>query len=318
MYSHYRCYDEQAVCKVTDRGAKLVFVGAATLDVIATVDRFPHRDERCLAEGIIEAGGGPAATSAVTARRLGVEAAYVGVLGDDQAGDRILDGLVAEGVDVSGVIREPGGLSARSVVIVDRANGTRAICNRAGPSLRIPKQSRAANLVASAEIVHVDHVGWSPVAQLLSSAQIGPRVSVDEGNPIPDLAVNRVDLYAPTLRVLKHRYGDAVSLVLVNRAVAAGARWVVATDGSRGAAAAASGETATVPAWKSKIVSTLGAGDVFHGALVAHYSRGAELTACLRYASVAAALSCRAVDGRSGIPTHAEVSACLESAATSQ
>jgi sulfofructose kinase len=58
-------------------------------------------------------------------------------------------------------------------------------------------------------------------------------------------------------------------------------------------------------------VSTLGAGDVFHGALLAWLVRGAPLDEALRAACVAAALSTRALDGRSAIPTRDEVEANL-------
>jgi sulfofructose kinase len=50
-------------------------------------------------------------------------------------------------------------------------------------------------------------------------------------------------------------------------------------------------------------VSTLGAGDVFHGALLAFLVRGASLEEALRAANAAASLSCRALDGRTAIPT---------------
>jgi sulfofructose kinase len=56
-----------------------------------------------------------------------------------------------------------------------------------------------------------------------------------------------------------------------------------------------------------EVVSTLGAGDVFHGALLAAVRRGYLLPDCLAYANVVAALSCRGLDGRSAIPTHDEV-----------
>jgi sulfofructose kinase len=54
-------------------------------------------------------------------------------------------------------------------------------------------------------------------------------------------------------------------------------------------------------------VGTVGAGDVFHGALLAWLTRGAELADALRAANTAAALSCRALDGRSAIPTAEEL-----------
>jgi sulfofructose kinase len=56
-------------------------------------------------------------------------------------------------------------------------------------------------------------------------------------------------------------------------------------------------------------VSTLGAGDVFHGALLAAFVRGLALAEALAFANECAALSCRALDGRSAIPTLAEIAA---------
>jgi sulfofructose kinase len=50
------------------------------------------------------------------------------------------------------------------------------------------------------------------------------------------------------------------------------------------------------------VVSTLGAGDVFHGALLAQLVRDVPLPEALAAANEIAALSCRALDGRSAIP----------------
>jgi sulfofructose kinase len=62
-------------------------------------------------------------------------------------------------------------------------------------------------------------------------------------------------------------------------------------------------------------VSTLGAGDVFHGALLAAIVRGLPWPERLAYAAAAAGLSCRALDGRSAIPAHAETLAAASAAA---
>ena len=59
------------------------------------------------------------------------------------------------------------------------------------------------------------------------------------------------------------------------------------------------------------VVSTLGAGDVFHGALLAALTGGRGLGEALHYANATAGLSCRALDGRSGIPAAAQVDALL-------
>ena len=283
----------------------VVFVGAATLDAIALVESFPRPDERVVAADLVYAGGGPAATAAVAAARLGIaDVAFVGAVGDDEEGERVVAGLASEGVDTAGVRRVPGIRTGASVVVVDRMHGTRAICNRPAPRV-----SLEASELPHAAWVHADHVGWPAVAaalDLVSSTR--PRVSVDAGNPIDGFTPKGVDLYVPTIEALIKVYGNRSLDELLSAALADGARTVVATGGATGSVAAtADGERCSAPAHQIDVISTLGAGDVFHGALLAAVHRGHPLPACLEYANVVAALSCRGLDGRSAIPTHDEV-----------
>jgi sulfofructose kinase len=293
---------------------RVVCVGAATLDAIALVDWFPHCDERQVAQDVRYAGGGPAATAAVAATRLGVPAALVSAVGADAEGEQILTALRAEGVDVSGVQVLPRARSGASVVIVDAGQGTRAICTRPVPHPAVSVDGPAAALLADADWVHADHLGWPPVRQWLDTAAgaARPRVSVDGGNPIPGFRPAGVDLYVPTVEALARRYGDLPVDGLLTAALDDGARSVVATRGAAGAVAATGdGTRVAAPGHEVAPISTLGAGDVFHGALLAAVVHGMPLQACLRYANVAAALSCRGLDGRSAIPTHDEVLAAM-------
>jgi sulfofructose kinase len=298
---------------------RLVCVGSATLDAIALVDRFPHRDERQVAQDVRYAGGGPAATAAVAATRLGVPAALVSAVGSDAEGDQILAALRAEGVDVSGVQVLPTARSGASVVIVDAQQGTRAICTRPVPPPAVPPDGPGAALLAGADWVHADHLGWQPVQGWLDTATgvARPRISVDGGNPIPGFRPADVDLYVPTVEALAGCYGDLPVDDLLTAALADGAHTVVATRGAAGAVAATGdGTRVTAPGHAVAPISTLGAGDVFHGALLAAVVHGMPLQHCLHYANVAAALSCRGLDGRCAIPTHDEVLAALPASST--
>jgi sulfofructose kinase len=287
---------------------RVVFAGAAVLDAIALVGRFPLPDQRVVAEDVGDAGGGPAATAAVAAARLGLPVSFVGAVGDDEDGRSIIEGLRSESVDVSAVTVVAGARSARSVIVVDAGRGTRAICTRPGPPLKLT--GPAARMLRSAAWVHVDHVGWHPVRAVLRGCDPGsaPRLSVDAGNPVDGLEPDGVELFVPTLDALTRRYGEREVDALLDAALTGGARHVVATRGSGGSvAASADGRRWSVPGHRVGVVSTLGAGDVFHGALLSAFARKMPMSDALRYANVAAALSCRALDGRSAIPTHEEV-----------
>jgi sulfofructose kinase len=274
---------------------RVVCVGLATLDTIAAVPRHPQTDERVVASELVVAGGGPAATAAVTLARLGVATAFVGAVGDDDTGIAIREGLEAGGVDVSALGVRRGARSPQSVVLV--SGETRAIVAHPGTAGPLELSDRAMALCNEADWVHVDHVGYParPPAR---------RLSLDGGNPIADLDLVGTALYAPTEAMLESRFGTA------SDALAAGAGLVVVTRGARGVVAhTRDGDVLEVAAPPVDVVSTLGAGDVFHGALLAGLLAERPLRDALERACECAALSCRALDGRSGIPTIAEVAA---------
>lgn len=272
----------------------VVCVGAATLDTIFAVPEHPRPDGRVVASKLVRAGGGPAATAAVALARLGVRVFLVAAVGDDDAGEAIRAGLVDEGVDVSELIVEPGARSIESTILIEGEN--RTIVTFPGTLGPLELGSRARELCAGAAWTHVDQLGWPAVADL------DVRLSVDGGNPIPGLDLRRVALYAPTEEALRDAFGNA------QHALDAGADVVVKTRGAAGATAYTKhGGRVEAAAPAVDVVSTLGAGDVFHGALLAQLVRDVPLERALPAANAAAALSCRALDGRSAIPSADEL-----------
>lgn len=292
--------------------APLVFVGNATHDTIAFVERYPEADERVLVDDLVTAGGGPAATAAVAAARLGRRAAFVGSVGDDEIGEAIVAGLDAEGVDTTGLARRPGGRSATSVVVVARDGATRAILHRPADSIEL--SATGWDIVAAAAWLHVDQVGWPIVDAWWRSRTERPRLSVDAGNPVDDMLLDGIDLYVPTVSALRRRHGDRPNDELLAAARDEGAHVVVATDGARGAMVLGPDEPLFhVPAMRCGVMSTLGAGDVFHGALLAGIDRGLGRREAVEYAGAVAFASCQGLDGRSAIPDHDHTMSLLRS-----
>jgi sugar/nucleoside kinase (ribokinase family) len=275
-------------------------VGAATLDTIFALPRHPGPDDRVVASELVRAGGGPAATAAVTLARLGVPIFLVAAVGDDEAGAAIRDGLEREGVDVSEVVVAPGGRSAESAILVEADGGERTIVAFLGTLPPLELSARARELCHGSAWTHVDHIGYPAVHG------VDARLSVDGGNPVPGLDLGSVALYAPTDSALRDAFGDA------RQALAAGAELVVVTRGSAGSVVyTRDGDVVEAAALAVEPVSTLGAGDVFHGALLAQLVNGVPLADALAAANACAALSCRALDGRSAIPTAEELRSVL-------
>jgi sulfofructose kinase len=283
----------------------VVCVGAATLDTILAVPRHLAADDRVVASELVRAGGGPAATAAVALARLGVPVFLVAAVGGDDAGTAIRAGLGNEGVDVSELLIMPGARSAESAILVDAAGG-RTIAAFLGTLPPLELSARARELCREAAWTHVDHVGY-PAVQRNEL-----RLSLDAGNPVPDLDLGTVALYGPTEAALQAQFPATSPDEAAHAAVDAGADLVVVTRGSRGSfAIQGHGEPIAAPALAVEPVSTLGAGDVFHGALLAQLVNDVPLGDALAAANACAALSCRALDGRSAIPTADELESVL-------
>ena len=281
------------------------------MDTIALVQKYPGEDERVMADEISRAGGGPAAVAAVALSRLGVRSAIVGTIGDDVDGKEVLQIFEREGVDTTG-ISIGSSPTAGSVIVASREHSARAISTRQ-PVLQAPINDAARDLISSAQWLHVDHVGIKRLDEIGVSRGKGPQISFDAGYGVESFGPIIVDLFVPTDRQMALRYpGIDLAVALENDSLKAG-NTIVATQGSAGSAGfSPESGLVTAPGFKVDVTSTLGAGDVFHGALVAQIIQGFSLQDSMRRANAVAALSCRGLDGQSMIPTTNELNAYLE------
>ena len=78
--------------------AKLLGIGSALFDMLMTVEGFPKEDSKVQGIESKAQGGGPCAGALVAAGKLGIEAGYIGTLGDDAYGDFIRESLSRYGV----------------------------------------------------------------------------------------------------------------------------------------------------------------------------------------------------------------------------
>ena len=290
---------------------QVVCLGVITVDTIALVDQYPQEDERVVAQQISRAGGGPAAVAAVALSRLGIRSAIVGTIGDDADGKEVLRIFEKEGVNTSGV-SIGSTATAGSVIVASKKNSARAISTRQ-PVTQSPLNENAKKMLSAATWLHVDHVGVTRLNEAGITRGKGPQISFDAGYGVENFDPSLVDLFVPTDRQMALRYpGVSLSVALENDSTKAG-NTVVATQGSAGSSGY-SPETGLVSAsgFKVEVTSTLGAGDVFHGAFIAQIIQGFELSQALRRANAVAALSCRGLDGQSMIPTTAELNSFLE------
>jgi ribokinase len=86
-----------------------------------------------------------------------------------------------------------------------------------------------------------------------------------------------------------------------------GFKTVVVTIGENGCLCGSKDKVFHSPGFKVKVVDTTGAGDVFHGAFIYGLLKRWSMRKTARFANACAALKCRKLGGRAGIPILNEV-----------
>lgn len=291
-----------------------VGVGYTALDYLGVVPHFPEEDKKLELRELLIQGGGPTATAIVTARRLGLSASFIGKVGDDALGERMLSELGAEGVDCSSVIVEEGAHSQFAFIMVDEGTGARTILWTRGSLSRIEPSEVDLDLVASAGALLVDSLEPAgALAAARAARDVGIPVVIDAGTlrdgvaellPLCDFIVAS-EVFAGQISG-----GGGVDRAL-RTMFARGPEVAVVTLGERGCAALSGDGMIEVPGLSVRAVDTTGAGDVFHGAFLYAVLQGWDPYRMCLFSNAVAAMKCRRPGGRAGIPGRAEALAFL-------
>ena len=113
---------------------RVACVGITVMDRIYYVEGLPTESGKYVARNYTEVGGGPAATAAVAAARLGAQVDFIGRVGDDDTGNSLLAELESWGVNTRYTKRYNQAKSSQSPIMVD-TKGERIIINYPSPDL---------------------------------------------------------------------------------------------------------------------------------------------------------------------------------------
>lgn len=299
----------------------VVGIGCCAVDYFAVVPHYPENDTKVEMAQFAKQGGGLVGTALVAASRLGAKARYIGHVGDDELCQFMVSELERDGVDTGRVVVEPGGATFFAFCVVDASTSKRTIywTGRDVPELAAD-HIRPAD-ITSTKFLHVDGFDMDAALQACRWArEAGVTVVVDAEVHHDRMAelVDLCDVIIPSEEFActvtgEGNYRDAARALYEAQAKISSDRVVVVTAGTQGCFGACRDGEFHQPAFNVEAVDTTGCGDVFHGAFIYAMLQEWDLASCARFASATAALKCRRLGGRAGIPTKAEVDAFLVS-----
>jgi sulfofructose kinase len=295
---------------------KILCAGIAVQDIVMRVENFPAPGTKVAASEFIITGGGCAANAAVAIARLKGRVAFAGPLGgiDDAVSNRILSDLDKEGVDCAGVVRVDGGTASVSLILLD-ASGEKTIATRRGVNLGRALPKDAAALVADIDAVLVDNRFPEFVTAVCRAARerkIPIVIDLDQTTSVTDPLLALGTHVVSSAEALFGTTGSTDYGSALKKLAAHLSGFLAITDGPDGVYWLDGGEVRHLPAFKVKVIDSLGAGDAFHGGFTLALAEGHTLSDIMRFASATAALKCTKFGGASGAPTRAEVEAFLK------
>lgn len=291
----------------------IVGIGVCTVDHLMQVPRMPLNNETMRAASYMRQTGGLASSALVAAARLGAKTKIIGRIGDDENGEFIRRVFADEGVDASHLLIEPGTDSHVSVILVNMQTGDRSIVSRPAAGRPIMPTDITREVITGAKVLFIDDVTPAAMQAAAWARAAGMWVVMDPFCPYPAAKAILPYVNAPIVPEhwardwMPHQPPEAVVEALYNE----GAEIAIVTLGARGCLVYSDEGLRTFPAYAVEVVDTTGAGDAYHGAFMYALLQNWDLERRVRFAAAVGSMNCRALGGRTALPTRAEVDAFL-------
>jgi len=287
----------------------VVGMGCAAMDIVALVDHVPAADEKMHALAMDRQGGGPVGPALTVVARMGFRAAFAGQVGDDFAGQFIIDEFRREGVDLRGEVVHPRTQSQISLVLVHRATGKRTVISGRGELAEAVCDRLRHEMARRCKILHVDCYDMDAAICFADECKMAGGAVVYDAGSVKDGSAEllaRTDVAVVSRVFAEQMFGQDDWEAACRALAEMGPSYTGVTLGEAGAVGLADDEFFEVAAFPVEVVDTTGAGDVFHGALDVAILKGWDFKKCLTFAAAVAAMKCRRLGGRAGIPTFGE------------
>jgi len=293
----------------------LLCIGHALVDIRFLVNKFPQPDEEARILDEKRGVGGSAANVAIGARRLGLQTGLIAKVGLDSFGRMIVDELMSEGVDISGV-RISTTLPTGFSIVVRDSEGKILIYGFKGASEDLSIKDVDKELLRDTRYVHIASLRPDTTLEILKSLEAGnkPIVSWDPGRVLAlsglsklEPIISLVDIVSVNKREIYYITGESDYIKAAEKLRRLGPKIIIVKRGSEGVYVVSDSAAVDIPAFPpERVVDTTGAGDAFIAGFYSALKRGYDLEESVKYAALVASIKVGRL-GSHEVPKHEEV-----------
>jgi sugar/nucleoside kinase (ribokinase family) len=295
--------------------ADVICAGILVADLIGwPIQQFPEYGRLELVENMELHTGGCAINTGIALRKLGVDVAVVGKVGEDGLGDFVVRRLEEAGLDASAVRRSRTCNTSATMVMVSET-GERSFLHYIGANADLRLDDFELERFDGAKILHIGGalvlpgLDGEPMAELLRHARsLGLRTCLDtvwdaSGRWMSVLApcLAHTDFFLPGIEEARKLTGESQPEDVAAALRKAGVGTVALKMGEEGCFVSDGREAYRIPALAVDPVDTTGAGDCFVAGFLAATLRGWPLKEVASFATAAGAACVTAVGASSGV-----------------
>ncbi len=292
---------------------KIGVVGSINMDMTVKAERIPLKGETLKGWDLQYIPGGKGANQAVAMAMLGAEVEMFGCVGDDAAGESLVKNLRDTGVETGHIKVVPGVPTGLAMITVGENDNTIIVVAGTNDHVDIDYVNEVKDSILECGIVLLQHeIPQETVEYVIAlCADSGVKVVLNPGpaRPVKQETLEKVTYLTPNEHEAVILFGRDISFEEMMKKYP---EKLVITQGSRGVSTCLkSGEVILVPARKSNVVDTTGAGDTLNGAFTVAVTEGKGIADALAFANTAAGLSTEKFGAQGGMPTLEEVRSAM-------
>lgn len=289
-------------------------VGSINLDLILNMEKIPLVGENVIGTDYGYANGGKGANQAIGLARLGARVKMIGKVGNDSNGERLIENLVSNNVDVSGVSTD-GSQTGLAAILID-GDGKNRIVVYEGANSEIDPDEAEKNIEDTDILLVQFETAESVVVKCVNSAIQKGILTVIDCGPAKNFCLEEMQgatIISPNeseTKALTGIYPEdeetilQASKVLIERSKA---KFAVLKLGERGCSVWDGEKLTLLPAIKSKVVDTTAAGDCFTAAMTLEYKRSGDIIKACEMGNKAGSIAVSRMGAQNSMPTAEEL-----------
>lgn len=291
---------------------KICVIGSCNMDLFYDTDKIPKEGETVIGNSFSEDFGGKGANQAIAATKLGGDVSFIGKVGKDTYGEKLIQNFKANNVNIEHLEQAD---TSTGLAIIGRCNNNNRITIIPGANNEVSIEfiESIKDSVLEADILLCQlEIPMETVEYLAELCKEYGKIFVLNPAPAQKLSEKLIEnctyIIPNEIEILEITDDKDIDVILKKYP-----EKMILTNGSKGVSYCKNSEIIKLPAVSTIVEDTTGAGDTLNGAFTYAISNDIKFEKAVEFANTAAALSVAKKGAQTGMPNLAEVMVKLES-----